>query len=1368
MRLAVEWLDVQPAKALALVNDLLTENNDNILLWVIATRANLGLREFSQAEVCIEKALDIDPNHLEAIYAKSDLLYRCERLIEGEVFLTDAIPRITGGASRPLRLLYATILQKNKKYGQALEIYKELTEEDPKNWLNWHNFGLLKQELSQFAEMDEAYKRSGTLTKDNPQPYFSRIVGAHYNPQFSAEDILTLCKSWQNKFKPPKLTRAVAKNKSPNKCLRIGLISDGLRLHPVGQMIIIGLEHIPASQIEFYAYSTNDKEDHVTHRLKRMCAKWMVIEGIVAPELDKIIRADEVDILFDLCGYNANCQMQTFQLAPAPLQIKWVGGLISSTGLETMDYLLSDTIETPEGADSLYTEKLIRMPDDYICYDPPSYLPQVNDSPFKTNGYITFGCFNNATKINDALLTQWATLMHKVSGSKLFLKSFNFENEILAEHVLSFLEFHGINRERVRLEGMSPHQGLLESYNDVDIALDPWPYSGGLTTCEALAMGVPVVTLPGPTFAGRHSASHLVNAGLQELVATDWENYINITVGLTKDLESLSVIRTNLRNILLDSPVCDGQRFAKHFTDAMRAVWQRYCEGKQPAALTLGNESAPLFHGDHQPVELQHASSTEKGFQFQLEGKIFVLDYSGDFILASKFNKINELKAFHFLLIDLIGNVDEKNLPLRRKNIQHIALHALGNGENVPVYMCLDNNYSSDLKPLGVTVHKASGISDTQIIAEIVAPSSQLDEIDGLETIDWLVLDNKFNIISVFQYGRRILSTALVIDVRLSFNDTHEGQLSFSEINSILKEFGFYFHSFPNIQVKQPIAINTEMKLPSSRVCTAQGLWLPNAERLAAMSMEQRERLAFILHAGYGLYDVSLQLLQTNSIARAELYISEILPQSKTIAGEFNQAKQHSLPQKLIVSLTSWHKRFNTLHMTLQCLLRQTVKADRIILWLAESERNLVPDNVLKLGAQGIDIRYCDDIKSYKKIIPTLIEEPNAFIVTADDDLSYNPDWLEKLITAWDGDYKSVVAHRAHKIRLDKDGMPIPYRQWDWNYFVSSDLSNLIFPTSGAGVLYPPHCFHPDILKRDLFEKLSPNADDVWLFWMCRLTGVKFKLVDGEFKLIEWKGASENNLWHNNILNNGNDSCIKKMVSHYGFAGEVKSNITYDHTSNPGAKTLPQNDLLAFHQSSQYWDDRYRLKGNSGAGSYGRLADFKAKVINDFVRQEKIQSVIEFGCGDGNQLSLSHYPHYMGFDVSEHALQLCKKRFNNDSTKEFYPVSEWDGQQAELSMSLDVIYHLIEDGIYEKYMSTLFCASTRFVIIYASNNEEYNMSISKHAPHVYHRKFTDWVEKNMGQTFVLHKIIPNNYPFDVQDQTNTSFADFYIFRRSEV
>ena len=887
MRLAAEMLDSQPESALALTDELLVDNCENLLLWVVATKANLQLGRFTQANECVDKALSIDPNHVESIYAKSDLLYRSERLTEAELYLKESISRIPTAYSRPLRHLYATILQKQKKYEDAQRIYKQLTDEEPTNFLYWNNLGIIRQDLSQFNEMDEAYERSCALTKVNLSPYFNRIVGAHYNPQCSARDILNLCKNWQEKFTPKLLSRAVAKNKAADKCIRIGLVSDGLRMHPVGQMIITGLEHIPASQIEFYAYSTNYKEDHLTHRLKRMCAKWMVIENTTAVDLNNIIRGDDIDIVFDLCGYNSNSRMETMQLAPAPLLIKWVGGLISSTGLETMDYLLSDSVETPEWADALYTEKLIRMPDDYICYDPPFYLPAINDNPFKKNGYITFGCFNNASKINEVLLSHWAVLMHNVPDSRLFLKSFNFDNIKLAEHVLSILETHGINRERVRIEGMSPHQALLASYNDVDIALDPWPYSGGLTTCEAMAMGVPVVTLPGPTFAGRHSASHLVNAGLQELVATDWSHFIEITVGLTRDLNSLEIIRRNLREILLMSPVCDGQRFAKNFAVAMRAVWQRYCEGKQPEALTLINDAAPYFHDDNQPVELQMptdvAISTQKEeygeFNFHLAGKLLIMDFGGGFAISKKFIGLTDLNAFFFIVMDTLGVVEEKHLPLKRKSIQHIKLHALGNGEIVPVYMCMNNQLSSTLKPRGDIELKGG-----EVLAEIQSQTSKLDEIHGLDRLELLALDNKYDLRAVFEYGSRIVRDCLVIEVKISFVDTHQGQMSFSAIADALHNYGFEFQAFHDVEYGQPVCHEKYAEIASSKMVSARAVFIPNETNTLHLDNNRREKLAFILHSVYEMKDAAWHVLAAGSVARADDYLGSLNGEKSTFS----------------------------------------------------------------------------------------------------------------------------------------------------------------------------------------------------------------------------------------------------------------------------------------------------------------------------------------------------------------------------------------------------------------------------------------------------------------------------------------------------
>lgn len=210
----------------------------------------------------------------------------------------------------------------------------------------------------------------------------------------------------------------------------------------------------------------------------------------------------------------------------------------------------------------------------------------------------------------------------------------------------------------------------------------------------------------------------------------------------------------------------------------------------------------------------------------------------------------------------------------------------------------------------------------------------------------------------------------------------------------------------------------------------------------------------------------------------------------------------------------------------------------------------------------------------------------------------------------------------------------------------------------------------------------------------------------------------------------------------------------------PVIRFLFNKPKVEFDNSTNYWDRRYKVGGNSGAGSYGRLAQFKAEIINDFVSRNKIDNVIEFGCGDGNQLAQSNYQNYLGVDVSQTSVDVCKKMFSADSTKKFIVVSKYKNQLADLVLSLDVIYHLIEDDVYHSYMSTLFSAAQRSVIVYSSNFEDGNGSYT----HVKHRKFTDWVEAN-AQGFKLVEHIRNKYPYDERDPENTSFADFYVFQK---
>jgi SAM-dependent methyltransferase len=196
--------------------------------------------------------------------------------------------------------------------------------------------------------------------------------------------------------------------------------------------------------------------------------------------------------------------------------------------------------------------------------------------------------------------------------------------------------------------------------------------------------------------------------------------------------------------------------------------------------------------------------------------------------------------------------------------------------------------------------------------------------------------------------------------------------------------------------------------------------------------------------------------------------------------------------------------------------------------------------------------------------------------------------------------------------------------------------------------------------------------------------------------------------------------------------------------------------------SAGYWERRYRSGGNSGPGSYNHLAEFKAEVLNGFVAERKVESVVEFGCGDGNQLTLAKYPSYVGYDLSPVAVAGCKRRFAGDSSKRFHLASEYDGRRADLALSLDVVFHLTEDEVFDQYMRRLFGAASRYVIVYSSNQDE---PIEPVSVHVRHRQFTRWVQSEMPSEWVLLRNIPNRYPY-TGDSEATSFADFYIYEKS--
>lgn len=267
----------------------------------------------------------------------------------------------------------------------------------------------------------------------------------------------------------------------------------------------------------------------------------------------------------------------------------------------------------------------------------------------------------------------------------------------------------------------------------------------------------------------------------------------------------------------------------------------------------------------------------------------------------------------------------------------------------------------------------------------------------------------------------------------------------------------------------------------------------------------------------------------------AELRVREIMLADRVYALVRRRPRPHGLPGPLILSLTSHGPRFASLHRTLACLLRQTVKPDRLVLWLAERDRDLVPKKVLSLTRRGLEIRFGDDLRSYKKLVPALAAFPDAFIVTADDDVYYPPEWLETFIAAFDRAAPAILCVRAHRFTL-ADGAIAPYRAWqrDVQDDCARDHSADLIPTGVGGVFYPPGALHADTADADQFMRLCPEADDFWFYWMARRAGTSFRKVGPRFRYRPWP-RSEIAALHTRNLNEGYDRQIRALVEAFGL-----------------------------------------------------------------------------------------------------------------------------------------------------------------------------------------------------------------------------------------
>jgi FkbM family methyltransferase len=410
---------------------------------------------------------------------------------------------------------------------------------------------------------------------------------ADLRPETVAEMHFTWGAALEGSLADQRLPARSAKAKSR---LRVGYVSGDYQTTSPSYFMLPLMAHHDRSRIEIVCYSTQAKDDDLTPRFKQLARCWRDVGDLTDGELADMIRADGIDILVDLSGHTMGGRLGAFALKPAPVQVTWLG-YPNTTGLSSIDYRFTDAQADPAGdSDAHHSETLVRLPH-FLCYQPPDHTPVVAKPPCRQNGHVTFGCFNNSNKINDAVVEAWVEILMQVPTSRLIMKTAELADEKTAAAFRAKFSDRGIAPERIDCYPSVPskfdHLGI---YSLIDLSLDPFPYNGTTTTFESLWMGVPVLTLSGNRHAARVGDSILTGIGLPELVTTSREDYIATAVALARNPSRLTAYRTGMRERLQESPLMDAASFAASVETAYFSMWARAVD----AGKDHDEDSSPL------------------------------------------------------------------------------------------------------------------------------------------------------------------------------------------------------------------------------------------------------------------------------------------------------------------------------------------------------------------------------------------------------------------------------------------------------------------------------------------------------------------------------------------------------------------------------------------------------------------------------------------------------------------------------------------------------------------------------------------------------------------------------------------------------
>lgn len=575
--------------------------------WAVLGRALGRMGSLQHAVPAFERALSLTPADADLHNDLGYTLALLGRLGESEARLRRAAI-LSPGHSQALITLGAVVRRLGRP-GEAREWFERAVLADPSQASAHNNLANTLAQLGRLAEAEASYLEALRLAPDYAEAHCNLAIAmqqmgrleeaeAGYRRALElqpglldAHSGLLLCTSYRDPDPARSLSdarqygRAVAAmapdpytfwlcQREPSR-LRVGMVSGDLGDHAVGHFLEGVLARIDPARVELLAYPTFERGDGVAQRLKARFAQWRPLRGLDDAAAARRIHDDAVHVLLDLSGHTAYNRLPVFARRPAPVQVAWMGHA-ATTGVDAIDYILADPHTVPEGAEPEFTERVWRLDDTRLCFTPPRAAAPVAPLPALSGEPLTFGCFNNASKIGEPVVRTWAAVLAAVPGSRLLLKSRQLGDDVVRALLRERFAAAGVDPRRLLLQGPSARDDYLAAYAQVDIALDPFPFAGGTVSAEALWMGVPVVTLAGRRLVARQGVGLLACAGLQDWIATGEEDYVRCAATHAAGLPRLAALRAELRPRLLASPVFDAALFASRLQDAFWSMWERW------------------------------------------------------------------------------------------------------------------------------------------------------------------------------------------------------------------------------------------------------------------------------------------------------------------------------------------------------------------------------------------------------------------------------------------------------------------------------------------------------------------------------------------------------------------------------------------------------------------------------------------------------------------------------------------------------------------------------------------------------------------------------------------------------------------------